>query len=610
MVFNNEQRNALTYGEGPCMVLAGPGSGKTFTIAARVGYLIERLEVRPEEILVVTFSKMASLEMKNRFQEMTDYRYGGVSFGTFHGIFYGILKWAGVIKGDALLKEFEKQELIRETLKNVEIPESEVIDEDLGESLLGAISKVKNELKHLEELEEVRISGIPLKEVYEQYEELKGKQGKIDFEDMIHLCYELFTQKKDVLKLWQKRFKYILVDEFQDVNKAQYELIKLLALPENNLFIVGDDDQSIYRFRGATPHIMEQFTKDFKGCKQLLLNVNYRSTGFIVGSAARVIKKNKQRFKKEIKALKESPETVHVQEVADVNEEAEYVAALIKEQLASDVPAKEIAVLYRTGMEALVVAELLQKADIPICYKDTLPNLYSHFILKDFLSYLRLAGKEYKRVHFYRIMNKPLRYLSKQCVKAEAFTPAEIETYYQDKEYMVNRVSTLFWDLKMIADKPPYLALDYIYNKMGYKDYLKEHGAKYMVSFSKLEEVVQEALEQAKGFTTIAEWCQMAEEMGQAKRNESQTSENEGVVLSSYHRAKGLEYDTVILLRSNEGVIPHRKASSVEAIEEERRLFYVGMTRAKRKLVITYVQEKNGKAISPSRFVQDLLISS
>ena len=304
----------------------------------------------------------------------------------------------------------------------------------------------------------------------------KKKYRKIDFEDMLIQCRDLFMKRPDILKKWQEKFQYILVDEFQDVNQAQYDVVRMLAAPQDNLFVVGDDDQSVYGFRGQAG-IMMEFMKDYPKARQILLDVNYRSSGYIVKGALRVIGNNKIRFEKKIEAFRKPDETVHVQEVKDPVQEAEYVLERIREYREKGVSYTEMAVLYRTNVDARAMSELMTEYQIPFVMKEHLNNIYEHFIALDMISYLRLSQGEYDRKYFLQIANRPNRYLTRESMKTGNVSYESLRRYYRDKDWMVDRIDQLEWDMKMICDKTPYAAIQYIRKRMGYDEFLKEYAA-------------------------------------------------------------------------------------------------------------------------------------
>ena len=611
MSLNHAQTEAVAHNKGPCMVLAGPGSGKTLTIAKRIEYLIMKHKVRPEEILVITFTKYAAWEMKNRTRSICGPSSYAVTFGTFHGIYYGILKWAYRLNQSNLLSDEEKYRILREILPGIDWDQEPEADEekDYLQELAIEIGNVKNNCMDIEEYEPVKYTTEKFRKLYRTYEETKKKYRKIDFEDMLIQCRDLFMKRPDILKKWQEKFQYILVDEFQDVNQAQYDVVRMLAAPQDNLFVVGDDDQSVYGFRGAKPGIMMEFMKDYPKARQILLDVNYRSSGYIVKGALRVIENNKIRFKKKIEAFRKPDETVHVQEVKDPVQEAEYVLERIREYREKGVSYTEMAVLYRTNVDARAMSELMTEYQIPFVMKEHLNNIYEHFIALDMISYLRLSQGEYDRKYFLQIANRPNRYLTRESMKTGNVSYESLRRYYRDKDWMVDRIDQLEWDMKMICDKTPYAAIQYIRKRMGYDEFLKEYAAYRKISSEDLFAVLEEIWQNSKGYGTIKEWFEHIESYGKMlKEQNKKNGEKEGVNLMTMHAAKGLEFDTVFVIEANEGSCPYKKATADEEIEEERRLFYVAMTRAKRKLVISYVKEKNGKDLLPSRFVSELLL--
>lgn len=612
MSLNHAQTEAVAHNKGPCMVLAGPGSGKTLTIAKRIEYLIIKHKVRPEEILVITFTKYAAWEMKNRTRSICGPSSYAVTFGTFHGIYYGILKWAYRLNQSNLLSDEEKYRILREILPGIDWDQEPEADEekDYLQELAIEIGNVKNNCMDIEEYEPVKYTTEKFRKLYRTYEETKKKYRKIDFEDMLIQCRDLFMKRPDILKKWQEKFQYILVDEFQDVNQAQYDVVRMLAAPQDNLFVVGDDDQSVYGFRGAKPGIMKEFMKDYPKARQILLDVNYRSSGYIVKGALRVIGNNKIRFEKKIEAFRKPDETVHVQEVKDPVQEAEYVLERIREYREKGVSYTEMAVLYRTNVDARAMSELMTEYQIPFVMKEHLNNIYEYFIALDMISYLRLSQGEYDRKYFLQIANRPNRYLTRESMKTGNVSYESLRRYYRDKDWMVDRIDQLEWDMKMICDKTPYAAIQYIRKRMGYDEFLKEYAAYRKISSEDLFAVLEEIWQNSKGYGTIKEWFEHIESYGKMlKEQNKKNGEKEGVNLMTMHAAKGLEFDTVFVIEANEGSCPYKKATADEEIEEERRLFYVAMTRAKRKLVISYVKEKNGKDLLPSRFVSELLLN-
>lgn len=606
MGFNEAQTKAICHKNGPAMVLAGPGSGKTLVITRRVEYLIKKYGVRPEQILVITFTKAAAKEMRERFARITKDDRFPVTFGTFHGIYYGILKWAYRMNASNIFSEEEKMMLLREVIAGMEL---EIEDEkEFLQGIASEIGQIKNNRLSLEEYESSNCSDQMFRQIYEEYERRRKLLKKIDFDDMLVLCYELFQKRPDILQMWQKKFQYILIDEFQDINQVQYDVIRMLALPENNLFIVGDDDQSIYRFRGARPEIMLGFSKDYPNAKSIILDVNYRSTKAVVSAARRVIERNKNRYQKEIITVNEQGDNVHIQEVRHPVEESHYVREQIAKAVAAGTEPSQIAVLYRTNTESRALVETFMEYHIPFQMKEHLPNLYEHFIGRDFQSYMRMALGGRDRGDFLMIMNRPNRYIGRDSVDRGEISFENLRKYYMEKDWMVDRIDQLEVDLKVIRRMTPYAAIQYIRKSVGYDLFLNEYAIKRKMKLEDLQELIREMEERAKEFKTIEEWFDHIEKYTEELRMQAVTrTENRNAVsLMTFHAAKGLEYDTVFIIGANEDVTPYKKAELPEEMEEERRMFYVAMTRAKKHLTISYVREKNGKAMEQSRFLGEL----
>ena len=607
MGFNQAQKKAVSHGEGPCLVLAGPGSGKTLTIVNRIKYLIEEYKVRPEEILVVTFTRFAAAEMKSRLCALMGKQTLPVTVGTFHGIYYGILKWAYRMGQQNILSEEEKYQILRSAAGKQKM---EVFDEeDFIQDIAAEIGKIKNNRIDPDEFVSEKCSADAFREIYREYERQRKKLRKIDFDDMLVLCCELFTSRPDVLEAWQKKFRYILIDEFQDINRIQYDVIRMLALPENNLFVVGDDDQAIYGFRGADSSLMFRFREDYPEAAQILLGTNYRSTANIVRNSLKVIEHNEHRFQKDLKASRDNGACIHVQELKDPNEEAQYILDEIEKKEQEGTAPEKIAVLFRIHTDARPVVEALLERHISFQMKEHLPNLYNHFIGKDIQAYFRLALGERKRQDFLQVMNRPKRYIGRDSLSGNTVSFEEIRKFYCDREWMMDRVDQFEWDVKMLKKMAPYAAIQYIRKRIGYDDFLKDYALTHNVNKADLFDVLSEIEEAAKPYASIEDWFVHVQEYTEMLRlKERQRSlKQEGVRLMTIHAAKGLEFDAVFLIEANEGRIPYKKAKTEKETEEERRLFYVAMTRAKDLLKICYVKTKNGKEVSPSRFVEELL---
>ena len=615
MKLNRGQDEAIKHGNGPCMVLAPPGSGKTLIVTERTRYLIEESGVRPDQILVITFTRYAAREMKERFERLTAGKNYPVTFGTFHSIFYGILKCAYGIGANNLMSEKESSVLLQEVLDQTDIESTPEVEdeEELVRELLREVGMVKNGLCHLKDFHSKYLTQDEFAEVFRSYEHQKKELKKFDFDDMLVQCYALFRKKPEILQGWQKRFQYILIDEFQDINRVQYEVIRMLAAPRYNLFVVGDDDQSIYGFRGAKPELMLYMKQEFPSLRTISLTVNYRSTEFITGAAARVILHNDTRFYKRVQSFRGRGQNVHVQEVLDEQEEAQYVTEEIQKKLDQGIKPGEIAVLFRAAVQVRMISEILSEHRIPFEMRDYVTNFYRHFIVKDMMAYLQLAAGKRDRSLFLTICNRPLRYLARNSMENRQVNFEDLRKFYCDKDWMLDIIDQFDVDVRMMKNMAPYAAIQYIRKKIGYDDFLKEYAEKHQISWKQLMDVMAEHEERSKNFKSYDEWeihiakyTQELEEQ-QAKARKIKGERENKVQLMTIHSAKGLEFEDVFVIHANEGEIPHQKAEKKDEIEEERRLFYVALTRAKNNLCISYITQKNGNSIKPSRFVEELL---
>lgn len=615
MKLNRGQDEAIKHGNGPCMVLAPPGSGKTLIVTERTRYLIEESGVHPDQILVITFTRYAAREMKERFERLTAGKNYPVTFGTFHSIFYGILKCAYGIGANNLMSEKESSVLLQEVLDQTNIESTPEVEdeEELVRELLREVGMVKNGLCHLKDFHSKYLTQDEFAEVFRSYEHQKKELKKFDFDDMLVQCYALFRKKPEILQGWQKRFQYILIDEFQDINRVQYEVIRMLAAPRYNLFVVGDDDQSIYGFRGAKPELMLYMKQEFPSLRTISLTVNYRSTEFITGAAARVILHNDTRFYKRVQSFRGRGQNVHVQEVLDEQEEAQYVTEEIQKKLDQGIKPGEIAVLFRAAVQARMISEILSEHRIPFEMRDYVTNFYRHFIVKDMMAYLQLAAGKRDRSLFLTICNRPLRYLARNSMENRQVNFEDLRKFYCDKDWMLDIIDQFDVDVRMMKNMAPYAAIQYIRKKIGYDDFLKEYAEKHQISWKQLMDVMAELEERSKNFKSYDEWeihiakyTQELEEQ-QAKARKIKGERENKVQLMTIHSAKGLEFEDVFVIHANEGEIPHQKAEKKDEIEEERRLFYVALTRAKNNLCISYITQKNGNSIKPSRFVEELL---
>ena len=609
-----KQEEAIEHVDGPAMVLAGPGSGKTFVTVQRIKRLITSQGVEPARILVITFTKAAALEMQERFFRLMEKENIPVRFGTFHAVFYHILRQSAQYRGYTIITEKEKRKLIRDIIHNhrrfVYLQEEDI------EEILTAVSRYK--IKTAEEKRaqpETEISEADRKNVpeiqkmkredflflFEEYQSWLAEFFKFDFDDLMTVCLRLLQEDVSLLNVWQAQFRYILVDEFQDISPVQYEIIRLLAAPENNLFVVGDDDQSIYGFRGASPDSVRRFLADFTQARQILLDVNFRCHRDIVGAAAKVISENKSRIPKEISSRHEEGEGLQICRADSEESLRKTVVELLEEERrAGTLP--ECAMICRTNLECGFWAQTLHEAGIPYAMRERPGNRFGHFVIQDICAYLALGQGDHARRHFLRVMNRPVRYMKRDSLPETKVEREALTGYYADTPLIQDRVKRFYRDIDNLAGKRVHLQIHYIRKVIGYESFLRE---KY--GSEKAEELIRigEEFEAfSRQFTSVREMKAYMEQYAEVVKEPERNVE--GLQLMTMHASKGLEFGTVFVPECNEGKIPSEKSKTEAQVEEERRMFYVAMTRAKNKLCLLYHDEKTGKN-KPSRFLNPLL---
>ena len=445
---NPSQKRAIAHLSGPMMVLTGPGSGKTSVIVERTAHMIHEGKIPASSVLVVTFSRAAAVEMKERFLKFTGVSRTGVTFGTFHGVFYGILKQAYGLNGSNILSEEEKYAILRELAVNCAAEQSQ--EGDFVEDVAKEISVVKGGRISLEHYYSSCCPDEVFRQIFQGYRKVLNERRKLDFDDMLLSCYELLRKRKDILAAWQKKFRYILVDEFQDINHLQYDIVKMLAAPENNLFVVGDDDQSIYHFRGARPEIMLNFPEDFKNAETVLLNINYRCSGNILNTAMKVIDHNENRYVKKLSTPNNLGEPVEVKEFKNPRDEYMTAAGILKDRMEKGEYIEDTAFLFRTNQEAEGLVAALMEYGVPFTMKEKLPNLFRHWICKNMIAYLKMAQGDRSRSTFLEIMNRPNRYIAREALAEKNIDFKALAEFYKDKDWMCDRITTLETHLRIL----------------------------------------------------------------------------------------------------------------------------------------------------------------
>ena len=445
-------------------------------------------------------------------------------------------------------------------------------------------------------------------QIYEGYEKRLREENLIDFDDMLVFCYELLKERDDIRTLWQNKFQHILIDEFQDINKVQYEIIRMLAGKGDHLFIVGDDDQSIYRFRGARQEIMLGFEKDYPEAKKVILNTNYRCSEEIVEGAEHLISHNTKRFPKNMQAARGSKVPITFRILKDAGEECTDILKGIRFYYKKGIPLEDMAVIFRTNTQPRLLVGRLMEYNIPFQMRDVIPNIFDHWIARNILTYIKLAMGNRDRKLFLQVMNRPKRYISRSMLTEPQVDLKKLKQQTFGKKWLYEKIDKLEMDLYLLRKMEPYAAIQYIRNGIGYEDYMNEYAQFRRMNPDDLEEVLNQIQESAKEYHSFEEWFAYIESYGEElrKQMEAGRQQKSGVTLTTMHSSKGLEYEVVFVMDINEGVTPHKKAVKEADLEEERRLFYVAVTRAKTYLFLYSVKELYQKDAQISRYIGEL----
>lgn len=578
--------------------------------------MIKHYEVDPGNILVITFTKAAAQEMKQRFRRRAEQNMiagsGAVQFGTFHAVFFTILRHAYHYTADNIIRDDVRYQILRELVADTDL---EVRDEMefLGD-LASEIGRVKGDRLDLSHYYSPICPVETFRAIFCKYQQALERRRLIDFDDMLVYCYELLEQRPDIRALWQQKYPYILIDEFQDINRIQYDIVKMLAEPTNNVFIVGDDDQSIYGFRGARPGIMKQFLQEYPGVETSVLDRNYRCCGAVVEAAEKLIRYNKDRLSKEIQSAREQGTPIEVCQFQSLTEQNEKIREQIVAYRNQGIAYHEMAVLFRTNTQARGLASKLMEFNIPFLLREHLPNLYEHWAVQDILTYIELAQGSRERAKVMRVINRPKRYVHRNAFVEPYADLEELKKFYEEKDWMVERIEQLQSDLRMLQTFKPFAAVNFIRKGIGYDEYIREYADYRGMRPDDLLMILDELQEEARAQETMEGWIAHMREYGQELQEQYRKSrqgklaeeEEDAVVLLTMHGAKGLEYDCVFIPDANEGITPHNKAVLQPDLEEERRMFYVAMTRARDHLHISYTRERLHKEMDPSRFVEEI----
>ncbi|KYH35006.1 putative ATP-dependent DNA helicase YjcD [Clostridium tepidiprofundi DSM 19306] len=597
------QRIAVKTDERNLLVVAAPGSGKTTTIINRVFYLVKK-GVSPDNIVVITFTRMAAINMKNRYSELGIQKRSPF-FGTFHGLFYKIVKrHYGNIE---IIGSSQSYNVIKSVLKEYF---DEITDEKVKETL-NDISVFKNSLIDIEFFKSTMDKNI-FNDCFIKYEEYKKRNKLLDFDDLQIKVRELFLKNENILNGYRMLFKYILVDEFQDCDKLQIDILRLLNL-NNSLFAVGDEDQCIYSFRGSRPDCMVEFDKYFDGGKKVFLSNNYRSPKNIIEASNKLIINNKIRNSKTINAVKKVDSKINVINSNDENGQANEISNIIlKLNKISNYKLSSNVVLYRTNIESRSLIDAFIRKRIPFRFFDRGYNFFEHFICRDIIAYLKLSIDPCDRESFTRIINKPFRYVSKINIEKlknhrEKNSCFEIlKNMGNVHPYQIKSLEKLQNEINFLSKISLKSAVDYVIFSLGYHEYIEEYCSKFKYNIDEMEEIVEEFRESCKEFNFINEFLVHVEEVSSEIKRNKNDENRDSVIFSTIHGVKGMEFENVFIINCNEDNIPHKNNDN---IEEERRLFYVAVTRTKKNLWLGISDRIKGSTKEPSRFINELGIN-
>ena len=595
-----KQLKAITHHSGPALVLAGPGSGKTFTIVQHIQYLIHDKKIPPEEILVVTFSKAAAIEMQTRYLESADSdpSTNPVRFGTFHSLGYQILRSTGQFRNFSLITEKQKYHRLEVILKNEGL--SSLCTHDQEVILLNALAarKAGGREKTSMELLDVNSAEFDVEKLFSLYQSDLEERKLLDYDDLILKCNELLKKSPELLERYQQLFTHILVDEFQDINASQYELITMLALPQKELFVVGDDDQSIYGFRGSRPEFMREFLQQYTDVKRYELTSNYRSGERIVALGRQIIEQNKERFSKEFLPKKRGGE-VSFQHLNTRREEEELLVQDIRRNSMQCLD--QTAIIVRTNLEARQYETLLKGKQLPAAGSVRKEQgVFQSEVAEDLYAFLRFLYEGGHRKDFLRIMDKLEPDLTRKALISEIVREEELMRYYRNHGEMLARIRKLFSKLALAKHLQVHLAIQLFRNEMGYDSYLRNKSRSYAEyeEKKKIAQTVQETFVSYQRTKPLDEFISQCQEK---EKSSPVVEQRKGIHVLTMHASKGLEFQHVYLPDLNEGIIPPKGVVDAKLIEEERRLLYVAVTRAREKLFLYETRERNRKV---TRFLQ------
>lgn len=601
---NEAQRQAVMHRDGPLLVVAGPGSGKTRVVTARAAVLIES-GVNPAEITVVTFTKAAAREMQLRLVRLlqkADQRAGTVNIGTFHALFWKTLRRFG-FSGE-LVDDNLKRKWITEVLRKL----GEEVRDDQIDELQRIISWHKN---NLQSVADVPPEKKLLREVWVRYEEVKTAAGRLDFDDMLFETHALLRENPQALRHMQAQARYLLVDEFQDTNRAQFEVLRMIAAAHGNICAVGDVDQAIYAWRAAKPEYLLNFGSYFPGARRIELTANYRSTPAIVGYTNRLIARNSLRHAVVGRAARQGGEAPLSLNPSSQQAEAASIVTMVKKQSQAGTALEDMAVFYRVNRYNHHLVGKLVAASIPFVVRDKERFLEEHWVVREVLSFLELTVNPNQVEPFAQVARRQLNLSAEQGAELQRLSQGEGVWQRAARLVSPERVSKFKLHLSTAARLAPAAALDYYLEEMGFRRYLQNYAAHRGVARGEYTEICEELRLEMESFSSVPAYLQHAKERARVLvQARSEDAVPGKLNLMTLHGAKGLEFEAVWIIGAVEGLLPHSLAEHPEQLEEERRLFYVGCTRAKNRLCITSPKQIRGRTVARSRFVAEGLTAA
>ena len=607
--FSEEQQNIIQWYKGPMLVLGTPGSGKTTVIVNRICYLIDVCKVNPSNILCFTFTRAAADSMRKRFISLAGDRGKSVRFGTFHSFFYWIINTAYGGKGLGVLDESKKKELIRDIL--LDINKEYYDNEEIILSAINQLGRINSDMIDINDYYSQDMPEYDFRLMYKKYNEAKARMGVLDFDDMVTRCYLLLKERPDIRDRIHQLYPFILVDEFQDTNLIQYKILRMLAEPDNNLFAVGDDDQSIYGFRGARPDILLSFGKEFEGAEISNLSMNFRCPKVITELSEKIISGNKRRYEKKLESAMNDRGRIYFSRPKDIRAENELIVKRIEKSHSEGVRYKDIAVLYRTNIDPRRLIYKLREKAIPFYIKDLIPDIFSSYIVQPIMNYIHFAMGDNRRSLFISFMNKPVRYISRNMLPTERVGLKELLREAAGKDYLRVNIMRLANELDTIRRLPPFAAISYIRKAVGYDKYLKEYAEEHNLNYEEMIDQLDELSGIAKEFDTYSDFMEYVESykklLQEQKDDEYNKNRNaDAVQLMTMHSAKGLEFHDVHIIECVDGVIPHKKSKTEAELEEERRMLYVAVTRTMDTLYMYSPISAGEKSLKVSRFLKGI----